>query len=148
MTAAEARNEERLRAYVREVWVEGNLDAIEEYVAPDYVEHNLSGHNPDVEGVEAHRENVDQFVSAFPDLDLDVERVVADGDRTAQLFTCRGTHRGELMGTPPTGTSVEFPAVGITVWADGKMVEDWSQVGMLTVMEQLGLGPDAGEEPA
>ena len=53
-----------------------------------------------------------------------------------------------LVGTPPTGESVEFPAVGITVWEDGKMVEDWSQVGMLTMMEQLGLGPGAEAEPA
>lgn len=142
MTAVEQRNKDRLRSYVREVWVNGNLDAIEEYVKPGYVEHNLSGHNPDIEGIEAHRENVDQFISAFPDLELDLERVVADGAKTAQLFTCRGTHDGELMGTPPTGKSVEFPAVGITVWDDGKMVEDWSQVGLLTMMEQLGLAPD------
>lgn len=143
MTPEERRNTERLRDYVREVWVEGNLDAIEEYVEPGYVEHNLSGHNPDVEGIEAHRENVAAFTSAFPDMELDLERVVADGNRTAQLFTCRGTHEGELMGTPPTGKSVEFPAVGITVWEDGRMVEDWSLVGTLTMMEQLGLTPDA-----
>lgn len=143
MTSEEARNRERLHEYVQTVWVEGDLDAIEEYVDPSYVEHNLSGHNPDVEGIEAHRENVEGFVSAFPDLELDVELVVATGNRTAQRFTCRGTHEGDLMGTPPTGASVEFPAVGITVWEDGMMVEDWSQVGMLAMMEQLGLAPEA-----
>ncbi len=143
MTTEEAHNTERLRSYVNEVWLEGNLDAIEEYVKPGYVEHNLSGHNPDIESIEAHRQNVKQFREAFPDLDLEFERIVASGNKTAQLFTCRGTHEGELMGTPPTGESVEFPAIGITVWEDGKMVEDWSQVGMLTMMEQLGLAPDA-----
>lgn len=148
MSTQEARNKERLRNYVDEVWVEGNLDAIEEYVKPGYVEHNLSGHNPDIEGIEAHRENVEQFRTALPDLELDLERVVADGDKTAQLFTCRGTHEGEMMGTPPTGESVEFPAVGITVWEDGKMIEDWSQVDMLGIMEQLGLGPGPEQERA
>lgn len=143
MTAEEDFNKERLREYVTEVWVEGDLDAIEEYVKPDYVEHNLSGHNPDIEGIEAHRQNVEQFISAFPDLELTFQRIVADGDKTAQLFTCRGTHEGELQGTPPTGETVQFPAVGITVWEDGKMIEDWSQVGMLTMMEQLGLAPEA-----
>lgn len=142
MTTTEQRNKERLRSYVNEVWLEGNLDAIEEYVKPEYVEHNLTGHNPDIESIEAHRENVRQFREAFPDLELEFERIVASGNKTAQLFTCRGTHKGELMGTSPTGESVEFPAVGITVWEDGKMVEDWSQVGMLTMMEQLGLAPD------
>lgn len=143
MTAEEERNKERLREYVEECWIKGNLDAIEEYVAEGYVEHNLSGHNPDIEGIEAHRENVRQFITAFPDLELEFERVVADGNKTAQLFTCRGTHEGDLMDVPPTGKSVEFPAVGITVWEDGKMVEDWSQVDMLTMMEQLGIGPDS-----
>lgn len=147
MSTTEERNVERLRAYVQEVWVEGNLDEIPEYVNPDYVEHNLSGHNPDIEGIEAHRENVAQFREAFPDLELDLERVVADGDKTAQLFTCRGTHEGELMGTPPTGETVEFAAVGITVWEDGQMIQDWSQVGLLTIMEQLGLGPGEDHSP-
>jgi predicted ester cyclase len=147
MTTEEARNKERLKAYVNEVWVEGNVDAIEEYVDPGYVEHNLSGHNPDIEGIDAHRQNVEQFRTAFPDLELDLERIVASGNKTAQLFTCRGTHEGELMGTPPTGNSVEIPAVGITVWDNGKMVEDWSQVDMLGMMEQLGLGPGSGDEP-
>ncbi len=143
MTTEEERNKERLKTYVNEVWVEGNLDVIEEYVEPEYVEHNLSGHNPDIESIEAHRQNVRQFREAFPDLELDFERIVASGNKTAQLFTCRGTHEGELMGTPPTGKSVEFPAVGITVWEDGRMVEDWSQVGMLTMMQQLGFAPEA-----
>lgn len=142
MTAEEERNKARLREYVERVWVGGDLDAIEEYAAPGYVEHTLSGHNPDIEGIEAHRQSVDQFTSAFPDLELDLERVVASGTKTAQRFTCRGTHEGELMGAPPTGESVEFPAVGITVWEDGMMVEDWSQVAMLTMMEQLGLAPE------
>jgi predicted ester cyclase len=139
----EEHNKARLQEYVQRVWLDGDLDAIEEFVKPGYVEHNLSGHNPDIESIEAHRENVRRFREAFPDLELDFERIVASGNKTAQLFTCRGTHEGDLMGTPPTGESVEFPAIGITVWEDGMMVEDWSQVGMLTMMEQLGLGSEA-----
>lgn len=143
MTTEEERNKERLKQYVKEVWVDGNLDAIEEYVKPGYVEHNLSGHNPDIESIEAHRQNVRQFREAFPDMDIEFDRIVASGTKTAQVMTCRGTHQGELMGTPATGKAVEFPAVGITVWDEGRMVEDWSQVGMLTMMEQLGLAPEA-----
>lgn len=139
MTDEVNRNRERLREYVTEVWANGNLDAIAEYVRPDYVEHNLSGHNPDIEGVDDHRENVRKFITAFPDMEFDIERIAATGDKTAQLFTCRGTHEGRLQGIPPTGKSVEFTAVGITKWEDGMMVEDWSQIDMLGLMDQLGL---------
>ncbi len=141
MTDEATRNKERLREYVEECWIQGNLDRLGEYVAEDYVEHNPAVPH-DVEGVEGHRANIAQFREAFPDMDLEIERVVADGNKTAQLFTCRGTHEGEMMGSPPTGESVEFSAVGITVWEDGKMVEDWSQVDMLGVTEQLGLTAD------
>lgn len=140
MTDEEERNKERLRGYVEECWIEGNFDRLEEYVAEDYVEHNPAVPH-DIEGIEGHRANIEQFREAFPDMEIEFERVVADGNKTAQLFTCRGTHNGELMGTPPTGESVEFPAVGITVREDGKMVEDWSQVDMLGMMEQLGMAP-------
>lgn len=148
MSSVEERNKQRLREYVNEVWAEGKLDRIEEFVKPEYVEHNLSGHNPDIEGIEAHRQNVQQFITAFPDMEFEFERVVADGNKTAQQFTCRGTHEGELMGTPATGETVEIQAVGITVWEDGKMIEDWSLVDMFGIMNQLGLGEGAEEQPA
>jgi steroid delta-isomerase-like uncharacterized protein len=141
MTTEEERNKERLREYVQECWIEGNLDRLEEYVAEDYLEHNPATPH-DIEGIEGHWANIAQFREAFPDMAPEFDRIVADGNKTAQLFTVRGTHEGELMGTPPTGKSVTFPAVGITVWEDGKMVEDWSQVDMLGMMEQLGLSPE------
>lgn len=141
MTAEEERNKELLREYVKECWIEGNLDRLEEYVATNYVEHNPATPH-EIKGIEGHRANIEQFREAFPDMEPELERVVADGNKTAQLFTVRGSHEGELMGTPPTGKSVEIPAVGITMWEDGKMVEDWSQIDMMGMMEQLGIAPD------
>lgn len=142
MAATDTALRQRLEEYVDRVWVEGDLDAVEEYVDPEYVEHHLFGEYATLEGIEEHRRNVEQFVSAFSDLELEFERIVVDGDRTAQLFTCRGVHDGEFMGAPPTGNRVECLALGITDWEDGMMVEDWSMVDVMTIMEQLGL---AGE---
>jgi predicted ester cyclase len=65
--------------------------------------------------IQVHRQNIEQFRTAFPDLELDFKRIMVSGVKKAQRFTCRGTHLGQLMGTPSTGESVEFPAVGITV---------------------------------
>ena len=143
MTADEEPHKALLCEYVQECWIDGNFDRLDDFVAPDYVEHYPATPH-DIEGIEGHRANIEQFREAFPDMEIEFERIVASGNKTAQLFTCRGTHEGKLMGTPPTGEPVEFLAIGITVWEDGKMVEDWSQVGMLTMMEQLGLAPGGG----
>lgn len=147
MSSREEPLKARLREYVEECWLAGDLDRLEEFVAADYVEHNPATPH-DIEGIEGHRANIEQFRETFPDMSIELERIVSDGNKTAQLMTCRGTHRGEFMDVPPTGQSVEFQAVGITVWEDGKMVEDWSQVDMLGIMDQLGLGPGTEEEPA
>lgn len=136
--SGEQRHKELIREYIQECWVEGNLDALDRYVSPDYVEHN-PGVQGDIEGIGGHRANLARFKAAFPDMDIEIETLVAEGNKTAQQMTCRGTHEGELMGIPPTETEVEFTATGITVFEDGKMVEDWSQVDMLGVMEQIGV---------
>lgn len=143
LTDEEKRNKELLQEYIEEVWENGNVDAAEKYLAPDYVEHQLSAGIPDLEGIEAHKQNVERFLTAFPDMEFEIIELVADGDKTTQLFTVRATHEGEFMGAPATGKRAEITAVGITKFEDGKMVEDWSQVDVLSLMEQLGIGPDA-----
>lgn len=141
MTSQEERNKELLREWLKECFIGGNLDRLEEYVSPEYVEHNPSVPH-DIEGIEGHRANIEGFQEAFPDMEVEIEKLVAAGDKTAQRMTFRGTHQGEMMGVPPTGKTVEATATGITRFEDGKMVEDWSQVDMLGLMQQLGVAPE------
>lgn len=144
MTDPAERNEELLREWLAECFLGGNLDRLEEYVAPEYVEHNPSVPH-EIEGIEGHRANIEGFRAAFPDLDVEIETLVATEEKTAQRMTCRGTHEGEIMGVPPTGETVEITATGITRFEDGKMVEDWSIVDMLGLMQQLGVAPEPGD---
>lgn len=144
MSTTAERNEELLREYVVECWERGNLDRLDEFVSADYVEHNPAMPH-EIEGIDGHRANIEQYRRTFPDMSVDLELVVADERYTAQLIRGRGTHDGEFMGVPATGTTVEFMGAGFTEWEGGKMVEDWSVIDVLSIMQQLGVVESPGE---
>jgi steroid delta-isomerase-like uncharacterized protein len=91
-------------------------------------------------------EGVKQFYSAlrgaFPDFHDLLEDMVAEDDRVAIRFTLEGTHHGELFGVPATGKSVSVSGQGIYRLRDGKIVERWSNVDVLGLMQQLGAIPE------
>lgn len=136
-----AEHREIARRVNDEIWGEGNLDLIDEYVAEDYVEHNTASPE-DIHGREGYRANVETVREAFPDVDVVLHHVVAEGDTVATHYTITGTHRGPLMGIEPTGVEVEFSGMAVARIEDGRLVEDWSCVDLFGLMEQLGVGPD------
>jgi steroid delta-isomerase-like uncharacterized protein len=119
----------------------GNLDAAEEIYAPNYV-----GHEPtfgDVHGVEGARQFAADFRQAFPDLQTTIEDQVAEGDKVVTRFRTRGTHQGESEDLgPPTGNQFEVTGITIEQFADGKIVEDWTNFDALGFMQQLGMVPE------
>jgi steroid delta-isomerase-like uncharacterized protein len=90
------------------------------------------------------------FVAAFPEINHTIEDQVAEGDRVASRIVVRGTHKGELMGIPPTGKDIEISAINIHRIVDGRVVEQWVVSDGLGMMQQLGVihtpgAPVAGE---
>jgi predicted ester cyclase len=119
----------------------GNLDATEEFFAPNYV-----GHEPtsgDIRGIEGAKQFAATYRQAFPDLQLTVEDQVAEGDKIVTRFSARGTHQGETEDFgPPTGNRMEITGIAIARFAEGKIVEDWTNFDALGLMQQLGLVPE------
>ncbi len=76
-------------------------------------------------GLEAIYQFFNTFHTAFPDLSITVEDMIAEGDRVAARVTMRGTHLGEFMGVAPTGKPVEVRAIDMFRIANGKIVEHW-----------------------
>ena len=81
------------------------------------------------------------FFDGFPDMQLVVEDVVAQGDRVAVRWTLYGTHDGEFFGSPPTGESVTMSAIEINRVVDGKIVEHWVELDQLGILQQVGAIP-------
>jgi steroid delta-isomerase-like uncharacterized protein len=119
-----------------------DLDILDEVYASDLVWHEPDG---DVRGLEKARQFVTTYKTAFPDLDVTVEDIVAEGDRVVTRWIARGTHQGEIEEFgPPTGRQMELQGITIHRIEDGKIVEEWERYDNLGLMQQLGLVPEQG----
>ena len=131
-------NKELVRRFVEEFWNEGNAAAADELMAPDAEIHMPTGELVDLDGLKGFAV---AFRQAFPDWHSTFEELVAEGDRVAERWTGRGTHRGELQGIPPTGERVEAPGSVFYRIVGGKIVEFRGQLDMMGLMQQLGATP-------
>jgi steroid delta-isomerase-like uncharacterized protein len=134
-------NKELGRRFMDEVWNKGNLDFIDEVTAPNFVSHDPAGPEDMGGGVEGLRRFAEMYRSAFPDIQMTVEDVIAEGDKVVTRWTVRATHQGELMGIPPSGNPVAVTGISIDRIEGGKFVETWSNYDALRMMQQLGVIP-------
>jgi steroid delta-isomerase-like uncharacterized protein len=127
------------------VWEEGNIDLVDELLAPDYV--NRTPATPDQPtGPEGVKGVVGMFRSGMPDLKVVIEDMIAEGDKVAVRYTLEGTHEGELFGVPPTGQHLSIKSIAIERVSDGKIREHWRITDSLDMMQQLGVIPEPGQE--
>jgi steroid delta-isomerase-like uncharacterized protein len=139
---------ERNKAVARgvfEAWERGDLDALDELVATDAVDHDPYNPHRD-EGLDGLKKLIEMYRQAFPDVSFTIEEQVAEGDLVATRWSASGTHQGELMGAPATGRSTNITGIAIDRIRDGKVVESWGNWDTMGMFQQLGM---AGEpQPA
>jgi steroid delta-isomerase-like uncharacterized protein len=138
-------NKELVRRFVEEFWNEGNAAAADELMAPDAEIHMPTGERVDLDGLKGF---ASAFRGSFPDWHSTLEELVAEGDRVAERWTGRGTHRGELQGIAPTDRRVEVPGSVFYRIVDGKIVEFRGQLDMMGLMQQLGAMPSPQQADA
>ncbi|MDT7741879.1 MAG: hypothetical protein QOE59_957 [Actinomycetota bacterium] len=116
-------NKERIRTMLDEVWNAGHPERLPEFWAEE----------TRAEAEELHR----VLTTAFPDLRITVEDIVAEGDRVVVRLRLRGTHRGPFQGMATTGRSVEFGAIRIYRLDDGLVAETWAHQDSMGLARQL-----------
>ena len=127
-------NKALVRRIIDEAWNRGNLDVIDEAFAADYQEHNP---RPGQEtGIEGYKGGISMLRAAFPDLFLDLQDIIAEGDRVAVRYVLRGTHNGEMMGLPGSGQRVESDGMVFARFQDGRIVERWQVHDDLALLQQ------------
>lgn len=121
-------------------------------IAPDLIAENYVRHEP---GTPAEPGGPDEFVSmletlheGFPDLEMSIDGVIAEGDLVSFYATEHGTHEGRFMGLEPTGREIEITGNVTHRLADGKIVETWATFDWMTALEQLGAIEGIGDETA
>jgi steroid delta-isomerase-like uncharacterized protein len=144
---SEEENKAVVRRMLEELFNRGNLDLVDAIIAPDFVEHDPAMPE-EVRGPEGFRGYVLAYRSAFPDIHIEVEDQLAQGDRVATRWTGSGTHEGDLMGIAPTGNRVTVAGMDISRISGGKIAESWSNYDLMGLMQQLGVipSPEQSEE--
>jgi steroid delta-isomerase-like uncharacterized protein len=117
-------NKALLRRYIEEGIGKGNFTVVDEVVASTFVGHSVTP-SMEVKGLEGLKQRLTQLRTAFPDLHVTVEEMVAEGDKVATRTTSRGTHKGEFQGVAPSGASVTWTTIAIGRVANGKLQEGW-----------------------
>ena len=128
------------RRLLEEAFNSGNLDVIDELVAPEFVNHDAALPEPTV-GIEAAKASITGYRDAFPDLRLTVEQQFGEGELVTTRWSARGTHQGELLGMTATGKQATVTGITIDRIVDGRIVESWTNWDTLGLMQQLGVIP-------
>ena len=148
-------NKAIVRNVYEEVFNKGNVAAVDQLVAPNFVVHldyptNVPAPAEYRQSLEELKHFVSQFRTTFPDLYYTVELQVAEGNMVATRSTARGTHSEEYRGLaykgiPPTGKQVTWTETQIFRIAEGKIVEQWSNEDDLSRLQQVGALPIPGQ---
>lgn len=124
----------------KEIYEKKNLDAADEVYSPDVVRHSPTVPEP-IRGLEAWKERVREIQAAFPDVEVSVEDMLVEGNKVAQRWVMKGTHQGEFNGISATGKQVTFTGINFARIEDGKVAEQWTEVNLLSLLQQLGVAP-------
>jgi predicted ester cyclase len=136
---------EENKALVRRFYEEidkGNLEAMDELVAEDYIDHSPPPF-PVGPGRQGLKEAFKLFWEATPGYHQ-IEDQIAEGDKVVTRLTAYGKHEGDLPGIPRTGNDMKMTAMAIHRVAEGKLVEKWSDKDVLGMLQQLGVIPPMG----
>src|SRR5271156_357033 len=117
-------NKNAVRRLFEEVWTKGNLPVADELFAHTYVHHDNS--TPDVgRGADSEKKRATLYRTAFPDIRLTIEDMIAEGETVMVRWSGRGTHKGDLNGIAPTGKHFTISGISTARFENGKIVEGW-----------------------
>lgn len=129
---------------IEEVWNRGNFAIVDQLVSPDFRGHSASPET-DTRGTDGYRAYYQALRAAFPDMHFAIEDQIAEGDKVVTRWTARGTHQGDYAGIPATGRAGVIIGVTTDRIADGKVVECWTSLDELGLLQQLGVIPRPGQ---
>jgi steroid delta-isomerase-like uncharacterized protein len=130
---------EFIHRWFEEVWNNKREDAIEEMFAEDGIANGLNDENGNpYRGPEGFKKLHRAFLSAYPDLKIEVVDTVVEGDKIAARCRVTGSHAGHGIGVAPTNQPVEFTGMVIVHVKDGKITEAWNEFNFMEMYKQVG----------
>jgi steroid delta-isomerase-like uncharacterized protein len=126
-----------IRRFWEEVFNNRNLDMIDDLVTTDYAYHGPAGQ--EIRGAEGLKQFLGMYFNAFPDMKVEIQDIFGEGEKIVSRVMGRGTHKGDLIGIPPTGKQVAIMVICTNRFEGGKIAEDWELFDMFGMMQQLGV---------
>jgi steroid delta-isomerase-like uncharacterized protein len=125
------------RRFYEEVVNQHNVDKIDSFASSEYVEHQYDTHfDGDLKGI---KKAFKHYFSAFPDMHVKVNFMMAENDLVTVQITTTGTNTGSIYGRPATNKKFEINGVDIIRFKHGKVVEHWGYAEEGKLLTQLGL---------
>jgi predicted ester cyclase len=128
-------NKALVRQVFTRIFIQGNYELANQIYAKDFVNHDATRSI----GFDENLANIRGWRSAFPDLEMIVDREIAEGEFVTVLWRGRGTNTGNGNGLNATRKRAEGRGISIFRIADGKIKEEWTEYSQLLLMQQLGL---------
>jgi len=135
------KNKDFLQAYNEDFWNKQNLAAFEKYYTADFIMHQADG---DLNS-EQYKGLCQAYFTAFPDLHITTDDLIAEGDKVVKVWTANCTNKGEFMGIPATGKRIVVKGIEVFRIVDEKITEIWASMDTLGMMQQLGVIPPMGK---
>ena len=128
-------NKDIIKKYSKRLWDDKDLTAIDDLFVKDAVIHSPLN---TATGTNTMKEVVEKWLSAFPDLDVEWEDFIAEGDKVVSRWRAKGTHMGSFFDTSPSHEEIDYSGVTIyTLDKKGKVIEYWALVDMHAILSQL-----------
>jgi steroid delta-isomerase-like uncharacterized protein len=128
-----------------EVWDQGREETIDELFGQDAVALGLGLGDAPVYGPAGFKIFWRNMREALPDVQINVEDTIVEGDKIAVRVVLEGTHRGQGLGVAPTGRRVKIAGIVLVQFAEGKITKGWNSWDQLGLLQQLGAIPSAGD---
>jgi predicted ester cyclase len=140
-------NDEKLlpQRVFNEILNEGRLEVADEIVAPGFRLHSPTRPEP-FEGPAGFKEFVSDLRRGFPDLEITIDQVIAEGNIVSIRSHVTGTHLGKYRGIPPTRRKIAQTQLHMFRVAAGQVQETWQEIDGLGIMQQLKIFP-SGDPP-
>lgn len=130
-------NKALARRFYEEVIDQGKIEILDSVMDPGFRDHLAPQQPP---GIQGFRDFLKMVATAFPDIRVKVEDILAESDRVAVRLSITGTQTGILMGTiPPTGKPARWTGIDILRFENGKIKDRWSERNLLSMLKQLGV---------
>ena len=134
-------NKATLADFLQEVWTDGDIEAVDRYLAPAYTIHHDPGDPWDGQtlDIDGFKQRVSISRAPFPDQCFTIHELIAEpsAGKVAASWFWTGTHTGDLPGLPASGKIVEISGLTIYYFENGRIAGHWQVTDRLGVYQQL-----------